>query len=246
MLSSKSTKRNFGSCPRCGHSYFPRRKPPNCEECGYDLGGTNQLAPKRNCPSAVLFVGSSHFSCKTSRKDDRRLQGICSQRNVWTDENNLCSSPRGALTVEEPPSTGDSDHPVAAAERTTSTSTAYTQRLSTLELNANRQLAYDFISPDLLRAIDEQNARSWPKKFAPTATGCKLCGHNLGEEVKHPGSKGQAYLLTMARPFAKVDVRVLICKNSACRAINQADPANIGKSVLLSMLVYYNYRIFGS
>ena len=74
MLSSKSTKRGFGSCPQCGHSYVTRRKPPNCEECGYDLGGTNQPAPKkpkRNCPSAVLFVGSSHFSCKTSTKDDR-------------------------------------------------------------------------------------------------------------------------------------------------------------------------------
>ena len=77
MLSSKSTKRGFGSvgsCPQCGHSYFTRRKLPNCEECGYDLGGTNQPAPKkpkRNCPSAVLFVGSSHFSCKTSTKDDR-------------------------------------------------------------------------------------------------------------------------------------------------------------------------------
>ena len=27
--------------------------------------------PKRNCPSAVFFVGSSHFSRKTSSKDDR-------------------------------------------------------------------------------------------------------------------------------------------------------------------------------
>ena len=154
----------------------------------------------------------------------------------------LCT---GAFTIEEPPSTGDSDHPVAAAESTTSTSTDSTQRPRTLELNANRQLAYDFISPDLLRAIDEQNARCWPNKFAPMATACKLCGHNLGEEVKHPGSEGQAYLLTTVRPFAKVGVCVLICKNSACRAIHQADPANIGKWVL-SMLVYYNYRILGS
>ena len=366
MLSSKSTKRGFGSCPQCGHSYVTRRKPPNCEECGYDLGGTNQPAPKkpkRNCPSAVLFVGSSHFSCKTSTKEDRCFvikEGesvFCTQQqcmdvratfvssgraeNFSCKHSDLCSDSvpalqtfhlsaekidsyngdsaskeslsalliadsslpavfkvsdvsfvvrgfpstnntlgychvrvkdgalaccskdsdckafvakvryertrkicvhlhavlcTGAFTVEEPPSTGDSDHPVAAAESTTSTSTASTQRLRTLELNVNRQLAYDFISPDLLRVIDEQNARSWPTKFAPTATACKLCGHNLGEEVKHPGSEGQAYLLTMARPFAKVDVRVLICKNSACRAIHQADPANIGKWVLFSML----------
>ena len=89
MLSYKSTKRGFGSCPQCGHPYFTRRKPPNCEECGYDLRGTNQPAPKkpkRNCPSAVLFVGSSHFSCKTSTKDDRcffmkeRESVFCSQQ----------------------------------------------------------------------------------------------------------------------------------------------------------------------
>ena len=89
MLSYKSTKRGFGSCPQCGHPYFTRRKPPNCEECGYDLRGTNQPAPKkpkRNCPSAVLFVGSCHFSCKTSTKDDRcffikeRESVFCSQQ----------------------------------------------------------------------------------------------------------------------------------------------------------------------
>ena len=72
-LSSKSTKRGFGECPQCRHSYFNRRKPPNCEKGGYHLEGTNESAPKkpkRNCPSAVFYVGSSHFSCKTSTMDD--------------------------------------------------------------------------------------------------------------------------------------------------------------------------------
>ena len=252
MLSSKSTERGFGSCPQCGHSYVTRRKPPNCEECGYDLGGTNQPAPKkpkRNCPSVVLFVGSSHVSCKTSTKEDRCFvikEGesvFCTQQQCMDVRATFVSSGRaenfsckhfdlcsdsvpavqtfhlsaekidsynddsaskeslsallradsslpavfqvsdvsfvvrgfpstnntlgychvrvkdgalaccskdsdckarekicvhlhavlctGAFTVEEPPSTDDSDHPVAAAESTTSTRTASTQRLRT-------------------------------------------------------------------------------------------------------------------
>ena len=42
-----------------------------------------------------------------------------------------------------------------------------------------------------------------------------LCGHNLGDEVTYPGSEGQAYLLTIARPFlpfAKVDALTTVCK----------------------------------
>ena len=77
----------------------------NCEECGYDLGGTNQPAPKkpkRNCPSAVLFVGSSHFSCKTSTKDDRCFfikEGesvFCSQKQCMDVRATFVSSGRAA------------------------------------------------------------------------------------------------------------------------------------------------------
>ena len=76
MFVSKSTKRGFGECPQCWLSYFNRRKPPNCEKFVYHPGGTNESSrppkkPKRNFPSAVFFVGSSHFSRKTSTKDDR-------------------------------------------------------------------------------------------------------------------------------------------------------------------------------
>ena len=69
----RARKEVFCECPQCGHSYFDRRKLPNCEKCGYLLGGTNESAPKKpkwNLPRAVFFVGSSHFSCKTSTKDD--------------------------------------------------------------------------------------------------------------------------------------------------------------------------------
>ena len=64
MLSSKSTKRGFGECPQCGYSYLNRRKPPNCEKCGYHLGGKNESVPKkpkRKAVQAPFLVGWSHF-----------------------------------------------------------------------------------------------------------------------------------------------------------------------------------------
>jgi len=106
--------------------------------------------------------------------------------------------PTGALTQEQPQSTRN--HPEANTERTTST--ASTQRLKTLELNTNRKIEHDFRSPDLLQAIDEQSARSWPKTFAPTVTACKLCGHKLGEEVTHPRSEGQQSWTKSVKNFA--------------------------------------------
>ena len=106
--------------------------------------------------------------------------------------------PTGAFTQEQPQST--SNHPEATTERTTST--ASTQHLKTLELNTNRKIPHDFRSPDLLQAVDEQSARSWPKTFAPMVTACKLCDHKLGEEVTHPGSEGQQSWTKSVKNFA--------------------------------------------
>ena len=53
--------------------------------------------PKRNCPSAVFFVGSSHFSRKTSTKDDRCFvikEGdsvFCSQQQYMDERATLSS-----------------------------------------------------------------------------------------------------------------------------------------------------------
>ena len=88
-----------------GGRRVPSKNCDLCEECGYDLGGTNQPAPKkpkRNCPSAVLFVGSSHFSCKTSTKDDRCFfikEGesvFCSQQQCMDARTTFVSSGRAA------------------------------------------------------------------------------------------------------------------------------------------------------
>ena len=103
------------------------------------------------------------------------------------------------------------------------------QRMKTMELNSSRQFLYDFISPALLRAIDARNATSWPSLLYPTASACELCGHNLGNQIKHPGSEGQAYLVTCARPYSKVEVRVKVCQRETCRAIHQVDPSDIGE-----------------
>ena len=73
-----------------------------------------------------------------------------------------------------------------------------------LELNSSWQLPYDFISPALLNAIDAHNASSWPSSLYPTTSACGLCRQNLWNEIKHPGSKGQAYLVTSAGLYSKV------------------------------------------
>lgn len=98
-----------------------------------------------------------------------------------------------------------------------------------MELNMSRQFPYDFISPALLHAMDARNATSWPSLLYPTASACGLCGHNLGYQIKHPGSEGQAYLVTSSRPYSKVEVRVKVCQRETCRAIHQVDPSDIGE-----------------
>ena len=62
------TKRGLGECPRClieGSLQIVRNVVPILAE------QAPKTEPKWNCPSALVFVGSSHFSCKTSTKDDR-------------------------------------------------------------------------------------------------------------------------------------------------------------------------------
>ena len=103
------------------------------------------------------------------------------------------------------------------------------QRMKTMELNSSRQFPSDFITPALLHAIDARNATSWPSLLFPTASACGLCGHNLGNQIKHPGSEGQAYLVTSARPYSKVEVRIKVCQRESCRAIHQVDPSDIGE-----------------
>ena len=106
------------------------------------------------------------------------------------------------------------------------------QRMKTMELNSGRQFPYDFISPALLNAIDASNASSWPSLLCPTASACGLCGHNLGNQIKHPGSEGQAYLVTSTRPYSKVEVRIKVCQRDTCRAIHQVDPSDIGECLI--------------
>ena len=103
------------------------------------------------------------------------------------------------------------------------------QRMKTMELNSNCHFPYDFISPELLHAIDACNAISWCSLLHPTASACGLCGHNLGNQIKHPGSEGQAYLVTSARPYSKVEAQIKLCRRETCRAIHQVHPSGIGE-----------------
>ena len=76
-MSLSSTRRGFGSCPRCHHQYSTRWKPKDCAYCGFHLGGKEEHVAKkvrRSCPDAVLLYQSDQeniFSAKTSTRDDR-------------------------------------------------------------------------------------------------------------------------------------------------------------------------------
>ena len=57
--------------PRARKEHFNRRKPPNCEKCGYHLGRTNESVPKkpkRNCPSAVFSWVRFTFLVRRARR----------------------------------------------------------------------------------------------------------------------------------------------------------------------------------
>ena len=97
-------------------------------------------------------------------------------------------------------------------------------------VNLSRKIASHFITPALLKVVDEKNTGGWSSSFSPMTTCCELCGDNLGEDVKHPGNDGlAAYLVTTRRPLAKVDIRVRVCQSNKCKAMHQAVPWNIGE-----------------
>ncbi|KAJ7391599.1 hypothetical protein OS493_017296 [Desmophyllum pertusum] len=91
----------------------------------------------------------------------------------------------------------------------------------------HRRLPDEFPS-HILRSVDERNALGdWPTLLAPSISRCELCGTELGEAVKHPGTDGEAVLITSAFPFRKIAVRVKICKKADCKAMHQAFPSDI-------------------
>ena len=67
------SQRGRGCCPGCKAEYFNCTKPPNCNMCGFALGGTFEPSRKKMkySPQAVEVKSGSIYSVKTSRKDDR-------------------------------------------------------------------------------------------------------------------------------------------------------------------------------
>ena len=112
MLSSKSTKRGFGSvgsCPQCGHSYFTRRKLPNCEECGYDLGSLGGYWELTNaCRSGVgRFPMQTKTKCRAIKywlkfceaEHQNKLSGIAFTDQIGQDKKELWPSKLKRLQV---------------------------------------------------------------------------------------------------------------------------------------------------
>ena len=70
--SLEMSSRGRGTCPQCKHEYFNRSKPPNCENCGFSLGGSfiSKKRVKQNNP-LVVEICNGVYSCRTSARDDR-------------------------------------------------------------------------------------------------------------------------------------------------------------------------------
>lgn len=104
------------------------------------------------------------------------------------------------------------------------------------------------IPPALLRQIDERNAGAtleWPKEFIPHQENCGLCGSPLGKPIKHSGSDGTATLITSSVCFRNVEIRVKVCSNKECKAINREQPYELGEYCTVYLLQYYTYDIIG-
>ena len=75
----KWTVRGTGKCPSCSATYSTFRKPPNCGQCNFFLGGkyvSETVSCKRrklSNPSAVkvcTFGGNNLYSMKVTSRDD--------------------------------------------------------------------------------------------------------------------------------------------------------------------------------
>ncbi|KAJ7364968.1 HMG domain-containing protein 3 [Desmophyllum pertusum] len=74
------------------------------------------------------------------------------------------------------------------------------------------------------------------------------CWTELGEAVKHPGTDGEAVLITSTFPFRKIAVHVKICKKQTARhQMHQAFPSdiglfNVGDHLLVSFDILLEWR----
>ena len=98
------TKRGTGSCPNCSQEFSTRWKPVNCSSCGFNIGGTREVAAKKsrlNQPAAVLVFEATNekvFSVNTSTRDDRcfvvqeGINFLCSHHQCKTSRATFVSS----------------------------------------------------------------------------------------------------------------------------------------------------------
>lgn len=79
-VKEKWTARGTGKCPSCSATYSTFRKPPNCDQCNFFLGGryvsetVSRKRRKLDNPSAVkvcTFGGNNLYSMKVTSRDDR-------------------------------------------------------------------------------------------------------------------------------------------------------------------------------
>ncbi|XP_028417949.1 HMG domain-containing protein 3-like [Dendronephthya gigantea] len=104
----------------------------------------------------------------------------------------------------------------------------------TVDIALARQLPYKF-EKTTIETILEHDVNTWkgisdgwPEVFVPCCSDCQKCGSPLSPPKSHPGKKGNCYLITDLNPFKLISIKVKMCSNSACQAMHQAVPFDIG------------------
>ncbi|XP_028418841.1 HMG domain-containing protein 3-like [Dendronephthya gigantea] len=102
-------------------------------------------------------------------------------------------------------------------------------RSNTIELNMKRSLPTPIPKEIICKpGVIDSSPAGWPEILEPSETLCGLCSSPLGEGKAHHGSRGKSYLLTELNPFKEIKVRVKMCTNTNCSAMNQIFPYELG------------------
>ena len=150
------SQRGRGCCPGCKAEYFNRTKPPNCNMCGFALGGT--FEPSRNkmkySPQAVEVKSGSIYSVKTSRKNDRCF--VTTDGTLWFCSVENCKLARSV------------QHNSSQLANFTCT------HVDQVKSNYQQVLPVAVLSPNLDKFVASESLKDSIKELIKNATSCAI------------------------------------------------------------------------
>ena len=150
------SQRGRGCCPGCKAEYFNRTKPPNCNMCGFALGGTFEPSRKKMkySPQAVEVKSGSIYSIKTSRKDDRCF--VTTDGTLWFCSVENCKLARSV------------QHNSSQLANFTCT------HVDQVKSNYQQVLPMAVLSPNLDKFVASESLKDSIKELIKNATSCAI------------------------------------------------------------------------